>query len=101
MVRRSFVLSLPILSAVVLAQEQPDRVSGVVRSADLKQMTIEVALRSQPNVLRKVLFDTTTKITMEEKPGQASDIKEGLRIVAVGKFEGVNLKATAISLRTR
>ena len=47
------------------------------------------------------MYDANTKFTMQGKPGTADDLKEGLKIVAIGKFEGVKLQATQVALTQR
>jgi hypothetical protein len=76
-----------------------DRVSGTVRSVDAKAMSIEVNLSQVPSAVKTVLWDANTKVTLVDKPGTAADIKEGMRIVAVGKFDGLKLRATGIRVR--
>jgi hypothetical protein len=103
--RRSFIRSaIPFgLAGVALAQKaaKPDRLSGVVSSVDKGKMTIGMRGRTSANVVRQIMYDASTKFTMQGKPGTAEDLKEGLRIVAIGKFEGVNLKATQVALTQR
>lgn len=105
MLRRQFVTTvLPLgLAGVAVAQEakQPDRLSGVVRSHDKEKKVIEMYMRKQQNVVRKIMYDDKTQFTMDGKAATAEAIKEQLRIVAIGKFDDVNLKATAVSLTTR
>jgi cytochrome c-type biogenesis protein CcmE len=99
--RRTFlgVLIPTMAGTVALAQEaKPDRLSGRVKSVDKKGMVIEMYMRRQQSVVRKIMYDASTQITVAGKPGKPDDIAEGMRIVAIGKFDGVNLKATAISL---
>lgn len=98
-----FALGLMLaLSLSLVAQEaKPDRVSGTVRSVDAKAMSIEVNLSQTPTAVRVVLWDDKTKVQLGSNPGTAADIKEGMRIVAIGKFEGVKLRATSIRVRPR
>lgn len=103
--RRTFIRwAVPAgFAGVALAQKaaKSDRLSGVVKSVDKGKMTIEMRGRKSANVVRIIMYDANTKFTMDGKPGTADNIKEDLGIVAVGKFEGVNLKATQIALTQR
>ena len=104
--RRIFIRSaIPFgLAGVALAQKKaakPDRLSGVVKSVDKSKMTIEMRGRTSANVVRLIMYDADTKFTIQGKPGTADDLKQDLRIVALGKFEGVNLKATQVALTLR
>lgn len=94
------MLGLTMLSFAQDAKKaEGDRLSGTVKSVDAKTMTIEMTMRSNPTAVRKIIWDSATKVTVVDQPGTAADIKEGMRIVAVGKFDGVILKATAIRVR--
>ena len=90
-----------LVAGTLLAQKKPDRLSGVIKSFDKAKMTIDLAPSKSPNAIRKVMFDASTKFTLDGKPAQADAVADSLRIVALGTFEGVNLKATEISLKQR
>lgn len=107
--RRAFFAAIG-LAGVALAQEaeegkkkggKPDRLSGRVMSVDKNAMTVEMHTNANPNVKRMIKWNADTKFTQGDKPASADDLKEGVRIVAVGKFEGPNLHATAINLPPR
>ncbi len=106
--KKLFLVLLTALLGIALtvsAQDekkaQGDRLSGTVKTVDAKTMTIEITMSRTPSAVRKIMWDESTKVLVGDKPGSSSDIKEGMRIVAVGKFEGVNLKATTIRVRTQ
>ena len=103
--RRTFIRSaIPFgLAGVALAQKaaKPGRLAGIVKSVDKGKMTIEMRMRTSATAVRQIMYDANTKFTMQGKPGTADDLKEDLRIVAIGKFEGVILKATQIALTHR
>jgi cytochrome c-type biogenesis protein CcmE len=88
------------LAGVALAQKtaKPGRLSGIVKSVDKGKNTIEMRGKSSSNAVRLIMYDAGTKFTMQGKPATADDVKEGLRIVAIGNFEGVNLKAAQVAL---
>src|SRR5689334_22677679 len=100
--RRNFFATVSALAVagVALAQESKegaktsgskhDRLSGRVKSVDKNAMTLEMHTNSNPTVSRKVKWNADTKFTSGDKPASADDLKEGARIVAVGKFEGVD-----------
>ncbi len=104
MKRSVFVALIAVLALGLTgtAQEaKPDRISGTVRSVDAKAMSIEVNMSQTPSAVRTVFWDASTKVTLVDKPGTAADIKDGMRIVAIGKFEGVKLRATDIRVRPK
>jgi len=92
------------LAGAALAQNKkakPDRLSGVVQSVDAGTSTITMHVRKNASQVRKIMYDGSTMFTLDKKPAKASDVKDGQGIVAIGKFEGVNLKATQIALTLR
>lgn len=103
--RRIFIRSaIPFgLAGVALAQKaaRPDRLSGFVKGVDKAKMTIEMRGRTNANIVRQIMYDANTQFTLQGKPATADDLKEDLRIVAIGKFEGINLKATQVALTVR
>lgn len=103
--RRKFmgVLAPFAFAGVVAAQEAAKkgttpRISGRVQNTDTKGMTIEVRPSRGGNAIRKVIYDANTQFMTDNKPGSADDAKQGVRIVAVGEWDGVNLKAKKITL---
>jgi len=99
--RNLFKLALPLtVVGIALAQkkEKVDRLSGSVVSMDADKMTIEMHIRKNPNQRRKIFYDATTSFTLAGKPAKAADVKPGNGIVALGKFQGVDLKANRIAL---
>ena len=102
--RRTFLgITIPVaLAGVALAKEpKPDRLSGYVKTIEKKDMTINMHTKSNPSVERKIMYDDKTRFTVLGKPGSIDDVKDGMRIVGVGKFDGVNLKATDVSLTAK
>ena len=103
--RRIFMLSaIPLgLAGVGLAQKaaKQDRLSGIIRSVDKSKMTIEMRGRTDANIVSNIMYDANTHFTLQGKPATADDLKDGRRIIALGKFEGVNLKATQVALTER
>ncbi len=106
MFRRTFIaLTLIALGSLgtVSAQDEKkagDRLSGVVKSIDKAAMRITITPRNS-TAQRIILYDAATKFHTGDKEGKPDDVQDGMRIVAVGKFEGVNLKAAEIRVRLR
>jgi hypothetical protein len=91
----------------VVAQEQPapaakprlDRLSGSVHMIDKKSSTIDVR---RGTVHRKIVYTPQTRWTASNKPGSMTDMQEGSRIVAVGRFDDkARLVATRIEVARR
>jgi hypothetical protein len=103
MERRSFVkFMLPaMLAGALLGEKKEDRLSGIVKTIDAAKMTIEMAPSNSPRSVRKIVWDANTKFTLDGKPSQADVAKDGMHVVALGKFDGLDLKATLISFKHR
>jgi hypothetical protein len=104
MQRRTFLglaLTLAAAAGIVVAQEKQDKVSGRVNDFNKDTMTITMHTQDSPGVKRNVQYDASTKFTLDGKEGKAEDTKATYRIVAHGKFDGANLKATQVDLFTR
>ncbi len=101
MLRRDFLRSAaPVaLAGLAWAQEKKGRLSGKVRSVNKDKSAIEMSTTDNPQAPRTITYDASTKFTLNGKTGTAADVKEGQSIVAVGTFDGVNLKATKISVK--
>lgn len=78
-----------------------DRIHGVVMSINKDTSTLNVK-QNKTGIIRQIVYSDATKFTdHENKPGASLDqIKEGTRIIALGKFnEKSQLAATQISIR--
>lgn len=95
---------LIVLSVVMGAQEKKaaakeDRISGTVSSLDKNAKTMRV---QRGNVFRVVIFDDATKFTFRNKPSSIDDVREGRRVICLGKFNDKSaLVASRIDVRDR
>lgn len=102
-------LSLGVLLAVFLvsqglaqekkkaAQPKEDRVSGTVQMINKDTSTITVR---RGNLQRQVIYNADTKFTKVNKPGSLDEVKEGARVICLGKYnDKVQLVATRIDVR--
>ena len=102
--RRAFLLlgiSTTLASAVLAQETKQERLSGNVDDVDTAKSAIQMHTRKTPGVKRVINYDDNTKITLDGKPATGKDAKQGYRIVALGKFDGNNLKANSIELFAR
>ena len=102
--RRTFLavgLSASVAGLALAQNAKQERLSGNVDDVDTAKMAIQMHTRKSPGVRRVVNYDDTTKITLDGKAATAKDAKQGYRIVALGQYEGNNLKATSIELFAR
>lgn len=109
MLRRIFLVAVLSvgLTAICAAQEKkssdPGRLSGFIRMVDRNTKSITMVMRRDPNVQRVIVWDASTTFTYQGKSSTADELKEGLSIVAVGKFDEktAKLAATQIALTLR
>jgi Cu/Ag efflux protein CusF len=97
------VLALPALEArqkdSKTASGQQDRIDGNVHMIDKTTKIVTVKLRGQ-TTQREVIYDDKTAFTFRNKPSTLDEVKEGTRIIAVGKNNDKNqLVATRIEVR--
>lgn len=79
-----------------------DRVEGTVLSVDKAKMTMVVRERGTANLDYTVSFTDKTTYTYRNEPAKAEDVKDGVRVVALGKAEGANkLAAARIDIRQK
>jgi hypothetical protein len=103
-------LSLGVLLALALAtqgvaqekkkaaQAKEDRVSGTIQMMNKDTSTLTV--RTSGNIQRTVVYNADTKFTKVNKPGSLDEVKEGVRVICLGKFdEKSRLVATRIDVR--
>ena len=100
------VLSLTLTTGASAQEEKKaeakpkkeDRLSGTVQMMDKNTSTITLR---KDSVTRSVVYTTDTKFTKHNKPGSLDDVKEGRRLICLGKFdEKARLVARHIDVRT-
>jgi hypothetical protein len=104
------VLSLTLTTGTQAQEKQPqekqpatkppkeDRLSGTIQMMDKNTSTITLR---KDTVTRSVVYNQDTKFTKRNKPGSLDDVKEGRRVICMGKFDEKNrLVATRIDVRT-
>ncbi len=112
--RRS-VASLLVLSlvfAIVLApglyaqakkdtKTGEDRISGTVQSVDKDKSVITVQQSSGARAVWQIMYNKDTKFTYRNNPSSIDDVKEGRRVICLGKFESGQVKMTASRVDVR
>jgi hypothetical protein len=79
-------------------KSKQDRLSGAVQMIDKNTSTITLR---KDSIQRSVVYTNDTKFTKRNKPGSFDDVKEGRRLICLGKFdEKARLVATRIDVRT-
>jgi predicted small lipoprotein YifL len=82
-------------------QSKLDRLDGNIQSIDKKNMTLILRQRGTSNLDYTVVFNDKTIVTdRNKKGGTIADLKEGQRIITLGKAEGATkLIASRIDIR--
>ncbi len=96
-------LALPALEArqkdTKSAEGKQDRIDGSIHMFDKDTKVVTVRLRGKPDQ-RQVIYDDKTAFTFRNKPATLDEVKEGRRVIAVGKNNDKNqLIATRIDIR--
>ncbi|HXW05945.1 MAG TPA: hypothetical protein VD833_11980 [Vicinamibacterales bacterium] len=81
------------------AEAKEERVEGIVHMVDTKTMVITVTLKAKTNQ-REVLYTDKTAFTFRNKPSKLEEVKEGRRVICLGKTNDKNqLVATRVDVR--
>ena len=96
-------LTVPALEArqkdTKSAEGKQDRIDGSIHMLDTATKVVTVRLRGKPDQ-RQVVYDDKTAFTFRNKPATLEEVKEGRRVIAVGKNNDKNqLIATRIDIR--
>lgn len=96
----SLVLTLPANAQDKEKQQRPrDRLEGLVHEVDKDKSTI--TLSTEQGGRRYVIYNANTRFTMRNEPASLDEVKEGRRLICVGKFDSEGrLTARRIEVRT-
>lgn len=79
-----------------------DRVEGLVKSIDKAKSTFSVQQTDTSKVLWQIAFDQNTKFTYRNSASSVDDLKEGQRVVCLGKAGSTGkLTAVRVDMRTK
>lgn len=79
-----------------------DSIEGTVQSIDKTKMTLVIREKGTSNLDYTIIYNDKTIYTYRNGPGKAEDVKEGVRIVALGKANGATkLDAARIDIRAK
>ncbi|MBI1786473.1 MAG: hypothetical protein HYR60_02840 [Acidobacteria bacterium] len=94
------ILCLVLALGASAADKKQARIDGRVHQINKDSSTIEV--RVGTSLIRKVVYGPDTKYTYRNKPGSMDDVKDGRRVICLGKFDDkTQLIATRIDVREK
>lgn len=98
-------LTLPALEArqkdTKTATVKQDRIDGIIQLIDKPTKTVTVRLRDKQQ-LQQVIYGDKTTFTFRNKPATFDEVKDGRRIIVLGKINDKNqLIATRIDVRDK
>ena len=105
---RTFLGLVAVVFAVAVlgAQEKPadekvkgDELNGTILSVDKTAKTMQVRVRSNTPREVTVTWDDKTRVTFRNKKSTLDEVKDGRRIIAVGKMGDKAFMATRIDVR--
>ena len=77
-----------------------DRIEGTIETLNKDKSTLSLKQSRGSGAAWQVAYSDKTVITLRNKPAKIEDLKEGLRVIALGKYEQNALNATRIDIRT-
>ena len=81
------------------AQSGQDRLECLIISIDMAKSTMRVREMGTTAGFYQISFDDKTEITLLNKAAKKEALKEGLRVIVLGKYEKNVLNATRIEIR--
>jgi hypothetical protein len=81
-----------------------DRIEGRIQSINKDKSTLAVmqsgGTQSGGKAVWQVVFNAQTKFSMRNQPAKMEDVKDGLRVIVLGKYENNTMTAARIDIRT-
>jgi hypothetical protein len=77
-----------------------DRIDGTIVALNKDKSTLSLKQSGASGAAWQVAYNDKTVITLRNKPAKVENLKEGLRVIALGKYEQATLNATRIDIRT-
>ena len=78
-----------------------DRLEGNVVSVDKDKSTMMIRQRGSNNVVWTITYDAKTTFTYRNQPSAVDEVKDGRRVIVLGKFDESNkMAATRVDVRT-
>ena len=106
MLALALILSLVLIPCLVAQAKKDvksgeDRLEGTIQSVNKDTSTISIRQANKNNVIWQIGFNKDTKFTFRNKDASVAELKEGIRVICLGKFlDGPKMTATRIDART-
>ena len=109
----SWIVVLTVVASLVFApglfsqiKQDPaskkDQIEGTVQSIDAKAGTFVIRQKGTGNLDYTIIYNDKTTFTYRNGPAKVADLKDGVRVVAIGKAEGATkLNAERIDIRQK
>lgn len=81
------------------AESGQDRLDGVIQILNKDKSTLSVRETGTTAAFWQVAFDDKTAVTLKNKTAKMEDLKEGMRVIILGKYEKGTLNASRIDIR--
>ncbi len=82
------------------AKTGEDRIEGTIQALDKEKSSLNLVQKSgAATPTWHVVFNSQTKFTMRNKPAKPDDLKEGQRVIVLGKYDQNIMTATRIEIR--
>ena len=95
----SLAMSSQVIAKDAKKSNKESRLSGTVHM--INKDTSTITIRDKNKVQRPVVYSGDTKFTYLNKAGSIDDVKEGRRVICLGKFGDQNrLMATRVDIRS-
>jgi hypothetical protein len=78
-----------------------DRIEGNIQNLIKDKSTLSVRQIGTDKVFWQIAYTDKTKITLKNKPAKIEDLKEGQRLIVLGKYEKDILNASRIDIRSQ
>jgi hypothetical protein len=80
-----------------------DRIEGKIQSINKDKSTMAVMQSgggtSGGQAVWQVAYSAETKFSLRNKPAKMEDVKEGMRVIVLGKYDNIKMNAARIDIR--
>jgi len=77
-----------------------DRIEGTIQAMSKDKSMLTVIQSGTPKATWNVMYNDQTKFTMRNAPAKLDDLKDGQRVIVLGKYEKDVMTAARIDIRT-